>query len=392
MADSKKYLDSNGLLYFWQKIKALLANKVDKESGKGLSTNDYTSDEKSKLAGIDAGATKTVVDAAITETGTNPVQGKAIYSALAGKSDADHTHDVATQSIKGFLSAADKKKLDGIDSGANKITVDSALSTTSANPVQNKVVTSALNGKSNTGHTHDVATTTDNGFMSSTDKSKLDGIADNANNYDLPIAKSDTLGGVKIGTNITINGTTGVISVATGTTSAAGIVKLQNSLDTSTSTAVTPNAVKTEVDKKATKASTLAGYGITDAYTEKEVDDALATKANTATTLAGYGISDAYTKSDVYTKDEIDGKLTSAMHYKGEVETYAELPTEGNQAGDMWNVKTADETHGINAGDNVVWNGDTSSWDVMDGWLDLSVYLKSADAVTNAEIDSIVAQ
>ena len=80
------------------------------------------------------------------------------------------------------------------------------------------------------------------------------------------------------------------------------------------------------------------------------------------------------------------------MHYKGEVETYAELPTEGNQAGDMWNVKTGDETHGINAGDNVVWNGDTNSWDVMDGWLDLSVYLKSADVITNDDINTIVAK
>lgn len=48
-----KYLDQNGLLYFWQKI----VNKfVAKESGKGLSTNDFTTEEKNKLAGIAAGA------------------------------------------------------------------------------------------------------------------------------------------------------------------------------------------------------------------------------------------------------------------------------------------------------------------------------------------------
>lgn len=49
-------LNGTGLAYFWSKIKALLNNKVDKVSGKGLSTNDYTTAEKTKLAGIAAGA------------------------------------------------------------------------------------------------------------------------------------------------------------------------------------------------------------------------------------------------------------------------------------------------------------------------------------------------
>lgn len=40
-------------------VTAALADKVDKETGKGLSTNDYTTNDKNKLAGIAAGATKT---------------------------------------------------------------------------------------------------------------------------------------------------------------------------------------------------------------------------------------------------------------------------------------------------------------------------------------------
>lgn len=47
-----------------------------------------------------------------------------------------------------------EKKLENIDDGANKTVVDSSLSSSSMNPVQNKVVNSALNGKSNTGHEH----------------------------------------------------------------------------------------------------------------------------------------------------------------------------------------------------------------------------------------------
>lgn len=88
--------------------------------------------------------------------------------------------------------------------------------------------------------------------------------------------------------------------------------------------------VDTEVGKKADKATTLAGYGITDAYTKAEVNTAVANavttagnnvdtkladyakttyvdtevgkKADKATTLAGYGITDAYTKSQVSAK------------------------------------------------------------------------------------------
>lgn len=47
-----KYLDTNGLLYVWGKIKSQLSGKVDKAEGKGLSTNDYTAEDKAKLAGL----------------------------------------------------------------------------------------------------------------------------------------------------------------------------------------------------------------------------------------------------------------------------------------------------------------------------------------------------
>lgn len=78
-----KYLDDNGLLYFWSKIKAWvngrgfltssdIENKVDKETGKGLSTEDYTTAEKTKLAGIAEGATANVgTITGITMNGTS---------------------------------------------------------------------------------------------------------------------------------------------------------------------------------------------------------------------------------------------------------------------------------------------------------------------------------
>ena len=57
------------------------------------------------------------------------------------------------------------------------------------------------------------ATTSTPGLMSAADKVKLNGIAENANNYTLPIAKSGVLGGVKSGGDFTVNSSTGVVTI-----------------------------------------------------------------------------------------------------------------------------------------------------------------------------------
>lgn len=87
------------------------------------------------------------------------------------------TYGNATTSTAGLMSAADKTKLDGIATGATKITVDSSLSTSSSNPVRNSVVTNALNGKASTSHTHSAATTSTAGFMSAADKTLLNSLS-----------------------------------------------------------------------------------------------------------------------------------------------------------------------------------------------------------------------
>lgn len=102
--------------------------------------------DKKKLDGIATGATKITVDTSLSSTSTNPVQNKVINSALSGKAGTS----VATTNANGLMSAADKTKLNGIATGANKTTVDSSLSASSTNPVQNKVIKSALDGKLST--------------------------------------------------------------------------------------------------------------------------------------------------------------------------------------------------------------------------------------------------
>ena len=71
------------------------------------------------------------------------------------KSNNTHRHDNATKTKDGFMSSVDKTKLDDIDTGANKTIVDSVLSSTSTNPVQNKIVKAELDKKSDNGHSHD---------------------------------------------------------------------------------------------------------------------------------------------------------------------------------------------------------------------------------------------
>ena len=106
-----------------------------------MSASDYN-----KLLGIESGATKTIVDAELNATSANPVQNKAVKTALDTKAGTA----VATTSANGLMSAADKAKLDGVEAGANKTTVDAALDAASENPVQNKVVKAALDGKLST--------------------------------------------------------------------------------------------------------------------------------------------------------------------------------------------------------------------------------------------------
>lgn len=74
--------------------------------------------------------------------------------------------------------------------------------------------------------------------------------------------------------------------------------------------------------------------------------------------------------------------LATVYKYKGSVETYADLPTSGQQVGDVYNVKQADPDHNIEAGDNVAWDGTT--WDILAGDTDLSGYaqLNSANTFT----------
>lgn len=85
---------------------------------------------------------------------------KVTHQDISGKANVNHSHASASSSANGFLSKEDKSKLDGIAIEANKTVVDSSLSSSSTNPVQNKVVNSALSGKANSSHSHSISNIT----------------------------------------------------------------------------------------------------------------------------------------------------------------------------------------------------------------------------------------
>ena len=116
-----------------------LDGKVDKVVGKGLSTYDFDDVAKSKLDGVEEGANKTIVDSVLSKTSTNPVQNKVIAEALEnmGTGSGDLSN-YYTKSETYSKSEVDDK-LANISTGTD-IVADSELDAESENPVQNKVL------------------------------------------------------------------------------------------------------------------------------------------------------------------------------------------------------------------------------------------------------------
>lgn len=101
---------------------------------------------------------KLTFDTSPTAGSTNPVTSGGVKTALDSKANSSHAHSAATTSAAGFLSAADKTKLDGIATGANKTTIVNNLTTTTTGSAldasQGKVLNDAIAGKAAASHTH----------------------------------------------------------------------------------------------------------------------------------------------------------------------------------------------------------------------------------------------
>lgn len=230
------YIDINLLTYYHNKLKSEeLSKKVDKVTGKQLSTNDFTNELKSKLDGIETGAQKNVKpdwnasagnaaeilnkptalpadggnadtvnghtvevnvpsDAVFTDTTYNPFSGAT--SGTAGKAGLVPAPTVGDRGsfLKGDGTWATPEQVQvgtadgetpGIVKSGGDVTITSGVITVNDNSHNHTIenipgLQDALDEKADAGDLPPVASSGQNGLMSAADKTKLDGIAEGA--------------------------------------------------------------------------------------------------------------------------------------------------------------------------------------------------------------------
>lgn len=180
-----------------------LMSSVDKKKLDGLSNYTLPTTAAATLGGVKVG---------YTNNGKNyKIQVDASGNAFVNVpwTDTNTTYSEATTSTAGLMSASDKTKINGLSNYSLPTSTASALG-----GIKVGYTTSGKNYKvqldnsgnayvnvpwTDTNTTYSVATTSADGLMSKSDKSKLDGIATGANNYSLPKSTTTALGGVMIG-------------------------------------------------------------------------------------------------------------------------------------------------------------------------------------------------
>ncbi len=262
---------------------------------------------------------------------------------------------VAQEEGKGLSSndftAALLTKLNGIESGANKYTLPTAtnkvtggVTTTSqvATVSTAMIAVPIINGVpyyENT--TYAEATVDAAGLMAAADKKKVDGIAAGA--------QVNVLEGVQVnGKDVTI-------------------ASKKVNIDLSSYVTLSTNQALTNKTYNGYTLGTACAKGVSTAVTASDAN--LVTSGAVATALQSYA----------KTTD-----IAKIYRPKGSVDTYADLPT--NPAiGDVYNVKTADPTHDVKAGDNLAWSegADGNYWDNLSGIVDTSNFA-TKDEVSNA--------
>lgn len=325
---ANNYLDKNGLLYLWQKITSKF---VAKEAGKTLSTNDFTTELKTKLEGIQAGAQVNV------KPDWNAVAGNAA-EILNKPTIPSKTSEL--QNDSGFITSTD------IPEGAAASTTVPKMDGTAA------VGTEMAFARGD--HVHP------------SDTSKVNKAGDT-------MTGALAMGGNKV-TGLGVP--TEEADAATKKYVDDGLTPKANAADVYTRTQIDEKGFLTEhqdISGKADKATTLEGYGIEDAYTKTEVDGKLSSVYKPAGNClfanlpqpSASNLGNVYSMMDAFTTDE--------RFVASEPTQY---PIGTNVA--VVQVQVEAETKYL--------------FDVLAGFVDLSGYMQKTDmvAITNEEIDQIV--
>lgn len=414
---ARKYLDQDGLLYLWQQLKAKLANKVDVEAGKGLSTNDYTTAEKEKLAGIATGANKTVIEDVLTSTSAanalSANQGrvlneridevidsmgeldygdmmKATYDADDdGKIDHALLADTATKADAADK-AADADKLGGqapayyaaaedIPTKTSELTNDSGFITSAAVPTKVGALENDAGYITNAAIPTKVsAFTNDAGYLTEHQdiSGKLDKTGDGSA---VTVTFTQASERANVATGDKLNTILGKIAKFFADLKPVAFTGKYEDLSGTPVIPVVTNDLTNELKEQYDAAYAHSQVAHAPADAEKNV--IVAVQVNGADlTVDGnrkVNVSVPTTVAQLTDANEYAKKtdITNVYKYQGSVATEADLPTEGMEVGYVYN--TEDD------GMNFAWNG--SEWDSLGFSFDIT-------AVTNAEIDAILAQ
>jgi len=383
-----KYLDNDGLLYLWQKIKNVFASKdalndkVDKVTGKGLSTNDYTTAEKNKLKDVASGAQVNVIETVkVNNTALTP-SNKAVNITVPTK-----TSDITNDS--GFITSADIPEGAAASTTTPKMDGTAAVgketafargdhvhpSDTSRVPTTRKVAGHALSsdvtlvksdvGLGNVDNTADVdkpiSTAQQTALDDKVDKVTGKGLSTNDYTTDEKNKLNGIQSGAQVNPKINADGSSreilgymlddgnGVLVMGYEDTSPDGgtiAVPLASAAQ---------GAIQSLSNALAGKVDAEDGKGLsTNDYTTAEKNK-----------LAAFGEASTYA---------LKADITNMYKYKGSVATVSALPASGNTTGDVYNVEAT--------GMNYAWNG--SAWDALGEIFTIT-------SISNSDIDTIVA-
>lgn len=373
------YLDNNGLLYLWNKIKSTFVKQVN---GKGLSTNDYTTAEKTKLSGIAEGAEANQNAFSNVKVGSTTVAADSKTDTLelvAGSNvtlTPDATNDKVTIAAKDTVYTHPTYTAKA--SGLYKVTVDGTGHVSATTAVAKSDITALGIPGQDTAYTHPTG----------------DG------NKHVPATGTTNNGKV-----LTAGSTAGALSWTTLTKAMVGLGNVDNTSDRDKPLSI---MMQVKLDEKLTDMEIemsvnellssgtdytffrgIDGFGVSRCGSGYigvttnglEIYDAQMTEPTRYpyfTFDEQYKLSALPTASTIASTYAKKSDITGMYKYKGSVTDASKLPKTGQITGDVYNIETASAYGG--AGMNVAWNG--SAWDPLGEIFTIT-------SITNAQIDTI---
>lgn len=380
--------------------------KTSETNAKQYSINSSNSADLSKAWAESGDSPDSVNDTDSTTGKTQSSKSWAIYSkdrAISAFTSETHAKTSETNAKTSETNAANSatNSASSATASANSAKA-SATSATNAKTSESNAATSASNAKTSETNAKASETNSANSAQSSSDSSDLSKAwsvsttsPDNIADKDSPTSKTQSsrtwalysrdraISAFKSETNAKASETASKTSETNAADSASKAKVSETSASTSAVNAATSasNAKASETNAKASE--TNASASKTDAATsETNAKSYMATakeymqKAQEALAAAQaiqslIDTSKANAEKCLADVEAVKESLAKMITYQGSVDNYSDLPT-NPQVGYSYNVKNADKTHGVNAGDNLVWNG--TDWDNFGSYVDMSLF------------------